>query len=1396
MGKKLTKKFAAFKDSQLGIRLKNLQAKIAELPVANEAHISPEEKRAVQQIQAFLKLLSIATSKLLIFSDGKIPSYIQLNSIRSEFKNIQNLCQDIVAPKYIFVSFLEGNLAGIMGQALKAKGVVQVGSKEKRLQEMQASLIGLLKKQLALVKLKNVSEGDLEAVFKKTDELKNCLQEILQASDEGKNIRNLCAQFMEIFKNNFLDCLPVEITHPLTHEWAIICLNELLSLPDNLQSLLDFFNPKSLELDLSKIPFFPKIKVQHHESEESKYIFKILIDSQTEEHDLEVYYPQLIQFGARCLAKALSKYYKNFASTVHVQSELVKMDLLYKFLQQESDLGKEVVNAAQSLFDAHCEQTISGDSSFEIKAEFLKRQIEEAEKEDSKIEAELLKINGRVTAYEQDTVQDLLQENSALKSSIATIDTQTIDVRFLKKRLPDVIIGEDIGVIQMRPYLQEITAAKKNSLQAIKTKWLSRKEDLKNECNTVFLTWYKEELKRHQQNNQETAEYTQDVTHFISAMMSKKIKKEHSLEAIQEQLTQIGQEITIAEKYLLKLREHQANFDEREKCPDALGNARPHIIEEIKQIYRGNKQQSLSLMQQLQEILAELASRKRGLEIELDKTKKSKFFAESMLSLNPSKIQEIKAEKIEELEQIKREITHIQSQEEQREKNNIKKEEYINLVLNLIVVIKDDLIFITDKPGEVNSLFTQQNMQQTEDVKKALGFVRRLIDKKQEYVAIAKNLGELKAENYVGKENILQANVRSRQLLRQLLLRFTDVDENLLELKDLLEKILAISIELQDSKGFAEELEHHENAAVFTQTEIGILDNISHLIVEIQNLDTKISRLETLDEQPIEALATEKISIKQDFESVEKKLGNLEDKLQSLREDVEKFPSKNHYSLHLNTLQNLLSNSRAQTTKAASKIREKKLKFTQEKTKQISAKMESFLENIHTLNQLTSPSDTLDILEKNQNQYQDFTISLANDLRQMADLEHDQSSFTNFSVSAAAQEASLQKQILESVENTINHYTLAIKEKRAALAMQFNESKAFHESFKSSLTLATECLLSSPVKRIAGILETFKPVNAEIEKILAATNARVLNLSEEYSSLQATVNTKKGFLGELADRIGSREKLKENFNEILQQYLYERKEKYKFKDFFLNADAVRREEFIQKLNEDLENYAASGESAQLITWLQSTKASFPGYNLASKLNQIVFALKEENKKIPVNYTEAFENLYSVHSGEQAVRILEQLQQTHPEFVNAIKAVHEQLEKLRILGVRLHADNQGDTAIKLAENLQQRLDEFIITHEKNSPSQQSFSEFREEFECLLHSQDDVMCQHETFWKPIVINILAALFTLGIAVGIQLIYSKVTTGRAAFFYDKSERLYQVEQVDKPLEDFNGSGLKNSC
>ena len=144
----------------------------------------------------------------------------------------------------------------------------------------------------------------------------------------------------------------------------------------------------------------------------------------------------------------------------------------------------------------------------------------------------------------------------------------------------------------------------------------------------------------------------------------------------------------------------------------------------------------------------------------------------------------------------------------------------------------------------------------------------------------------------------------------------------------------------------------------------------------------------------------------------------------------------------------------------------------------------------------------------------------------------------------------------------------------------------------------------------------------------------------------------------------------------------------------------------------------------------------------------------------------------------------------------IRALYAQLHRMKEYGQKLK-EPALSTVTNLAKDLTRDLDDFIVRTfdpdhltEPLSPGDiaNHFNDFKERFTARLHTQDQLMAQHTKKWRPMVANILAGVATLGIALGVKLVYSKLKEGHASFFMSKTGKEQHVKRVEDTLRNFD--------
>jgi hypothetical protein len=227
---------------------------------------------------------------------------------------------------------------------------------------------------------------------------------------------------------------------------------------------------------------------------------------------------------------------------------------------------------------------------------------------------------------------------------------------------------------------------------------------------------------------------------------------------------------------------------------------------------------------------------------------------------------------------------------------------------------------------------------------------------------------------------------------------------------------------------------------------------------------------------------------------------------------------------------------------------------------------------------------------------------------------------------------------------------------------------------------------------------------------------------------------------------------------LLNNYKEARAEKYHVKDAFASTDKKARETFVTTMNALFDAYETSGTSNELLATMAEHRLKFPGIDLQSTLNKITIKLMDAD---PVHHSEEVIVLEAQHKDQQK-----------------LDALYNGLNKMVAFAKDLTDKKEQDIVSRLAGELRQDLDCFV----KKEPSEAAYQHFKTKFKARLHSEDSIMSKHEHLWKPIVANLLIALFSLGTLIGIQVVQSKITSGCVRFFATETAKQKMINQVEE--------------
>lgn len=255
----------------------------------------------------------------------------------------------------------------------------------------------------------------------------------------------------------------------------------------------------------------------------------------------------------------------------------------------------------------------------------------------------------------------------------------------------------------------------------------------------------------------------------------------------------------------------------------------------------------------------------------------------------------------------------------------------------------------------------------------------------------------------------------------------------------------------------------------------------------------------------------------------------------------------------------------------------------------------------------------------------------------------------------------------------------------------------------------------------------------------------------------------------------SRQNVIAALNRELKSYQEERELRFLLKDKLMSQDQSRRNEFIKSINNELNVFVKSGDSSHLINLIIKEMNNYPGVYLKTTLHRIVLALVE-----PTPATDFSETAKSICKNQA---------KEHKGYIQKVNELYKKIDSMKHFAQKLSDSEEKRVVNELAEQLKKDVDYFVSQHPKAVPAPQSFNQFKIKFSARLHSQDVLMRNHEN-WDSFVINLLLALISVGIALGVKAIHSKLTTGEVRFFASESKKEKAVSDIQQTLEDIKPS------
>lgn len=216
---------------------------------------------------------------------------------------------------------------------------------------------------------------------------------------------------------------------------------------------------------------------------------------------------------------------------------------------------------------------------------------------------------------------------------------------------------------------------------------------------------------------------------------------------------------------------------------------------------------------------------------------------------------------------------------------------------------------------------------------------------------------------------------------------------------------------------------------------------------------------------------------------------------------------------------------------------------------------------------------------------------------------------------------------------------------------------------------------------------------------------------------------------------------------------------------------------LEALRAELNRYAISGDSTRVLTLVENNKKNFSGLHFHAVLNKITVELLDLNKKVPQNYnhkTKRQGNTLERH--ERAKAILSDHEMEHEQYVKAVNKLYGLIDDM---------EKKWPETNSLTDKLRQDIDQFVASHPISLPTEKAYNDFKAHFSARLHSEDEVLSTHRAAWKTNLANFAIGLFTLGVALGIKLVHSKLSEGHYSLFFSKTGRQKQTSLMEQVVE-----------
>ncbi|ARG97644.1 hypothetical protein [Legionella micdadei] len=1326
---------------QLIIHLQNSLESHIRQNTSSKEQAAIEKKYAVQRLKDIKKILQKISGLLNLFDNGNQPSKLSLVKDGIALYSQLYDAKEFDTPANVFYKITLENLHdAVKSSRGKINHFTTTNSSE-----FKARLKSVLKKDTKkrYEEVLQIPGCNLDHYFAIVDEVIDDLiftdNELFDAKEIEKRLtQDIDYSFFNLHGHTEQALI---ISHPSTYDLVAELLDLINQLPDTLEDLVTFLNPKAFTVDIKNstlAAFIPdrfnflKISVEHapevmndeqtiqgdQASQQGTKISKELRFKITQHSGREIYfkvedyYNDFLAGTKLLLSYSLKTYFESYAQTSHVKSELAKISLVQEFVNQEAAQALLYLDEAKQLYSSFnsFETLLASQTSLSAKVQLLDEKINNLDQNIAQLDY-LLERN---EDYELKKLIMLLAPYPNLLDDLHEAERKKLDVSYSKEQLPEVIVAfnefHELDVVPIKEKLK-FKQHEREEITLLQSYFKNKRAELITQLQRETHDWQEQEVLRWQKDNDQ---WVQQLNGFVFDDIDlREIEDLSSLAfdkritAINQLLVEVGRQREKAHDYCQTIKSIRQQIHDSTQSLTLLLKIESEATEKVSVCYRQSKEIVERYNGRVEKAVACLEQQQERLLIQLSKAKAAKALAETMESTDPTVITALRDDK-------RRRQALVENQLEVQLNQKIAKEalhaEKIALLhLNSDPLANPDPLSILEKDFiEEKTKFIVQRAE-------ALQKIKSLLAQKQDSQSKQKDPDRiLSDENLNTSEGISTIVTWLGELITQegntkresqVLLRLKG---ELFSFCNLAKTLRTLSQDIEFSKmkrkEFAQEAEilakeigklnkkiktKQDELSTLTK-EILVLDKLIFLLTSNQKISTIIAELENLilESNTVELLNYNQEKLLSFVITARNDLSELGELVKNLKIEAVSLVDHTVYQDNLARIEGFIVNSNTKIDQLVINICQRKQMALDEFLIRFEKEFNKFLVQKDSLEegdlsaQLTKLSGWLNwcsIASEELKCVFDKAELLDRDLHQLTDEIFNAQIGSKIDKFKELEEnfKTFYAGLLNQVNRLVDKIGSEFQHNQDQVNLQFAESKATWLMNTAAIDNLNAYLRSFP---IAGLTV----LNADLETVSSTDELarKIATLLTEFNQFQATLGIKVAINARLGERIEEREKVVDGITTELTHYEEERSKKYYYKDRLFPQEQQRRSVFIQQLKDALQRYKDNGNSEEVLTCIDQKKETFSGFNLQAILNRLVVKINELNKQIPNNYesypAEFLEEDNAVLH-EQAETILNEITLTEPELVTQLKKLYAEIGQLRQFSVSVKDDGNEEHA---------------------------------------------------------------------------------------------------------------------